>query len=286
MAAGHYAIRRSDEEYLTLQNGDRTAGTPAVVFAPAGNPDQRWELKVLEAAAGTTTCTLRNLAGGSFLGYEEEPDADVLTGGFPEPVSWALSPGPDARRFTIAVPGADLHLGISLMRAGGHRSTRRRLAISPAVVCAAGGALTGQGAPRAQAETAVAAANVMEWKTPGYYASAWKIPQGITRITVRLWSPGGRGGGMGTGGADGIGGYRSGVNGEGGAAGKGGEGGKGGVPDFGETKNMFGYCTVDKDKETYTGTLGSPGKDGEKGNDGVTAQPEAPAGNGCIHVTW
>ncbi|MFI9741130.1 hypothetical protein [Streptomyces sp. NPDC052494] len=117
MAAGHYAIRRSDEEYLTLQNGDRTAGTPAVVFAPVGNPDQRWELKVLEAAAGTTTCTLRNLAGGSFLGYEEEPDADVLTGGFPEPVSWALSPGPDARRFTIAVPGADLHLGISLMRA-------------------------------------------------------------------------------------------------------------------------------------------------------------------------
>ncbi|MFE5711801.1 hypothetical protein ACFQ7J_13420 [Streptomyces sp. NPDC056501] len=117
VTAGHYAIRRSDEEYLTLQNGDRTAGTPTVVFAPAGNPAQRWELKVLEAAAGTTTCTLRNLAGGSFLGYEEEPDADVLTGGFPEPVTWALSPGPDARRFTIAVPGADLHLGISLMRA-------------------------------------------------------------------------------------------------------------------------------------------------------------------------
>ncbi|MFI9741131.1 hypothetical protein [Streptomyces sp. NPDC052494] len=165
------------------------------------------------------------------------------------------------------------------------------MAISPAVVCAAGGALTRQGAPRARAETAVAAANVVEWKTPGYYASAWKIPQGITRITVRLWSPGGRGGGgggggMGTGGAGGIGGYRSGVNGEGGAAGKGGEGGKGGVPDFGGTKNMFGSCTVDKDKETYTGTLGSPGKDGEKGNDGVTAQPGAPAGNGYIHVTW
>ncbi|MDV5142869.1 hypothetical protein R1T08_00635 [Streptomyces sp. SBC-4] len=308
--------------------------------------------------------------------------------------------------------------------ASDRRFMRRRLVISLAVVCAAGTALAGQGAPRAQAEPAAAAANVMEWKPPGYYPSAWKIPQGVTRITVRLWSPGGRGGGgggggggvfvkcqltvkpgaivdvgmgpdsktgggkgtlgkggdggpkssnlsssgdgawggngtdggngkrslswlrvhmddylswasaegpvggrgggKGLGGGGGIGGYRSGANGEGGAAGKGGEGGKGGEADFGETKNMFGYCTVNRDKEVYTGTAkggaggapapgdiprpagvgqggaggdGAPGGGGGMGNsvqyeggspgtDGATAQPGSGAGNGYIHVTW
>ncbi|MFE5714221.1 hypothetical protein ACFQ7J_25815 [Streptomyces sp. NPDC056501] len=48
---------------------------------------------MLETAAGTVTCALRNLAGGSFLGYDEDPDMDALTGGFPEPVHWALTPG-------------------------------------------------------------------------------------------------------------------------------------------------------------------------------------------------
>ncbi|MGW0394038.1 hypothetical protein ACWDYJ_24770 [Streptomyces sp. NPDC003042] len=286
--------------------------------------------------------------------------------------------------------------------AGDHRYTGRRLVVSLAVVCATGTALTGQGAPRAQAVPAAAAANVVEWTKPGYHDSTWKIPQGVTRITVRMWSPGGRGGGggggaggggggggpatssasvggggggggaggggggggggvfvkcqltvkpgatvdvalgpdstygggkgtlgkggeggpksnnltssgdgkwggngtdggtgkrsvswlrvhmdgyiswagaegpgagtggsQGLGGGGGIGGYRSGANGEGGAAGKGGAGGKGGSADSGDTKNMFGYCTVNKDKEIYTGTLGSPGKGGEKGNDGV-----------------
>ncbi|MEU9999130.1 hypothetical protein [Streptomyces sp. NPDC050848] len=92
----------------------------------------------------------------------------------------------------------------------GHASDRwytgRWSAISLAVVCTAGTALTGQGIPRAAAEPAAAAADVMEWTKPGYYASAWKIPQGVTRITVRLWSPGGRGGGGGAGGGGGGGG--------------------------------------------------------------------------------
>ncbi|MEU9999129.1 hypothetical protein [Streptomyces sp. NPDC050848] len=72
LAAGRYVIRRSAEEYLTLHKRRPDGRYPGGGVRPRGQA----------------------LAGDSYLGYDEVPDVDVLTGAFPEPVHWARAPAP------------------------------------------------------------------------------------------------------------------------------------------------------------------------------------------------
>ncbi len=74
--------------------------------------------------------TIRNLRGGTYLGFEGDPDANKPVAGYPDPREWSLYPGSEPFTFYIVVPGGpvdgvELAVDFSLLRIFPPRSALR-----------------------------------------------------------------------------------------------------------------------------------------------------------------
>lgn len=115
---GVYALTRQNEQLLTLPDGSSSPGTPAVLLPPTGNPgEQEWEVQ----GVSNGNVTIRNLRGGTYLGFDGDPKPNSMVEGRPEAREWVLYQSGEPFAFHVVVPGGpvdgeELTLDLSLLR--------------------------------------------------------------------------------------------------------------------------------------------------------------------------
>ncbi|SOD86154.1 hypothetical protein [Streptomyces sp. Ag109_G2-15] len=102
-APGVYFIRRSDNEYLTLQGGNPSPGKPVEVERFRAEPAQQRQVEMAGTDGSGTTHTLCNLAVPTYLGYDGKPQANMMNRG-PGPAAAAHHYRPRTLRQTNDAP--------------------------------------------------------------------------------------------------------------------------------------------------------------------------------------
>jgi hypothetical protein len=125
-------ITRPGEQLLTLLDGSSEPKTPVVLLPPTGNPgEQEWQVEVLKNG----NCTIRNLRGKTYLGFDGDPEPNKPICGFPDAREWALYQSAEPFTFHIVVPGGpidgeELAVDLSLLRIFPPRIALRPLEVS------------------------------------------------------------------------------------------------------------------------------------------------------------
>lgn len=80
------------------------------LLPPQGDPTQQWAV-----TSNSDTCTLRNVATGTFLGNDGDPtEPAMMVKGTRRPFTWQLSLGPDGNPFTFVLTSAASDGGLIL----------------------------------------------------------------------------------------------------------------------------------------------------------------------------
>ncbi|MCF3130134.1 hypothetical protein [Streptomyces olivochromogenes] len=108
---GLYQIAFTDEQLLTAMGPG--PGDPLMLLPP-GDGMQEWRVRSDGNSAYTIEATHAHLP--LFVSYEGDPDMHELTMLLSDERAWKLLPGHEPDSFAIAVPGAPMRLGMSLLR--------------------------------------------------------------------------------------------------------------------------------------------------------------------------
>jgi len=111
---GVYALTKFHEQLITLMEPKDLA----VLLPPTGSPgEQEWEVE----GRSDGTILIKNRRHGTYLTYDNDPDANEMIMGSIEPRPWAIYQAAQPFAFHIVVPGGpidghELALDISLLR--------------------------------------------------------------------------------------------------------------------------------------------------------------------------
>ncbi|WP_441247707.1 hypothetical protein [Kitasatospora sp. McL0602] len=111
---GVYAITKRNEQMITLIDPKDLA----TLLPPTGESGQQ-EWQVEGRADGNVT--IKNLAHGTYLTYDSDPNVNEMIMGSTEPRPWALYQAAEPFAFHVVVPGGpiegdELALDLSLLR--------------------------------------------------------------------------------------------------------------------------------------------------------------------------